>query len=264
MDRAAAAADLWDRIIVLVDDLAETDWQQPTPCPGWTVHDLIGHLSGLQTGFDSGAHVPAPQGWEPDPTASPVDAWTGMGVAARRGWSGEQLRTELGQAREGHVARLSAVDDWSAEADGPIGRTSEDGLFQVRMMDVWVHLQDLRSALGLPLETDDTSDAAAAAHGYVVGLVPWLYVRKAGAQEHATMRLTVGAPVDLDTVLEVSMGRARHNPDADPGVCGVTASAAGLTLLAVGRFGASQLRALGQLDWSGPRGEEFVERARLF
>ncbi len=78
------------------------------------------------------------------------------------------------------------------------------------------------------------------------------------------MRVAVGPPVDLDTVLEVSVGRARRNPEADPGVCSVTGAAAAFTLLAAGRHEPGHLRDLGLLDWTGPRGEEFVARARLF
>jgi uncharacterized protein (TIGR03083 family) len=264
MDRAAAAAGLWDRVAVLVDGLDPADWERPTPCPGWDVRDVVGHLSGIQVGFDAGVAEPPPDGWEPDPSASPLDAWAEAGVAARRAWDRARLRVELDDARRGHVARLAAVEDWSAQADGPLGRTTEDGLFQVRMFDVWVHLQDLRVALGLPVEHDDTSPGARAAHGYVAGLVPWLYVRKAGAQEHATMRVALGPPLDVDTVVEVSMGRGRLNPDADPGICAVTGSPSALTLLCAGRSDAEALRAAGFLDWSGPRGEEFVARARLF
>jgi uncharacterized protein (TIGR03083 family) len=264
MDRAEAAAGLWDRIIDEVTELADADWSRSTPCPGWDVHDLIGHLSGLQVQFDGGDTVPPPEGWEPDPDLPPMDAWTAAGVAARRDWLREDLLTELRHARNGHVDRLSKVEDWSAPADGPLGRTTEDGLFQVRMFDLWVHLQDLRVTLGKDVEADDISPAASVCHGYVFGLAPWLFVKRAGAQEHATMALRFGPPLDVDTVVEVSMGRGRLTPEADPGECAVTGKPAGLTLLAAGRRDAAALREAGLLDWSGPRGEEFVQRARLF
>lgn len=264
MTRAETAAALWDRVIALADGLDEADWARPTPCAGWTVQDLLAHLSGTQVGFDAGTYVPPPQGWEPPADAPPLNAWTEAGVAARRGWDPERIRKELGEARDGHVARLDAVADWSAPADGPTGRTTEDGLLQVRMFDLWVHLQDLREALGMPVEADDTSEAARVAHGYVVGLLPYLFVKRVGAQEHQTMRLRLGAPVDLDTVIEVSVGRGRFNPDADPGDCAVEGSPAALTLLCAGRHDEEHWHELGLLDWSGPRGEEFVERARFF
>jgi uncharacterized protein (TIGR03083 family) len=264
MDRAAAAEGLWDRVLAQVDALADDDWDRPTPCPDWSVHDVVTHLAGVQTGFDGGPTVAPPPGWEPDPAHTPVEAWAEAGVAARRSWDRGRVRAELAAALAGHVARLQAVTDWSAPADGPIGRTTEDSLFGVRMFDVWVHLQDLRAALELPPEADDTSDAARAAHGYVWGLVPWLFARRAGAQEGATMRLALGAPLHVDTVVEVSDGKGRLNPAADPGICSVTGSPAGLTLLATGRRPPAALRASGLLDWTGPRGAEFVERARMF
>jgi uncharacterized protein (TIGR03083 family) len=264
VDRAEAAAGLWDRVVDEVAGLSEADWERPTPCEGWRVHDLIGHLSGLQVQFDTGESVGPPEGWEPDPSLPPMDAWTGAGVAARRDWLREDLLTELRRARNGHVDRLSKVEDWSVPADGPIGRTTEDGLFQVRMFDVWVHLQDLRVAVGEDVEDQDISPAAAVAHGYVWGLVPYLFVKRVGAQEHATLGLRFAAPLDVDTVVEVSMGRGRLNPEADPGSCSVSGAPAGLTLLATGRRTPEALREDGLLDWSGDLGTSFVECARLF
>lgn len=263
MDRAEAAAGLWDRIIDAVAQLSETDWSRPTPCPGWDVHDLVGHLSGLQVQFDSGTTVPPPEGWEPDPALPPMDAWTGAAVAARRDWLREDLLTELRHARNGQVDRLAKVEDWSAPADGPIGRTTEDGLFQVRMFDVWTHLQDLHMALERDIDADDISPAASVAHGYVFGLVPWLFAKKVGAAEHASLRLQLGPPLDVDTVVEISMGRGRLDADADPGESAVSGSPAALTLLCAGRCDPEHWRAAGLLGWSGAGGEEFVRRARL-
>lgn len=264
MTRADVARELWDRIVALVDELGEDDWTRETPCAGWDVRDLVGHLSGTQVMFDTGTAVRPPDGWEPPAGATPLDTWTEAGVAARLGWDRARLRAELQQARDGHVARLEGVTDWSAPADGPIGPTTEDGLLQVRMFDLWVHLQDLREALGGPAEVDDTSRAAAIAHRHVIDRVPYLFVKRAGAQELATMRLRLGAPVELDTVVEVSGGRGRFNPDADPGTCAVEGSPGALTLLVAGRHDAPHWSARGVLAWTGPRGEEFVERARFF
>jgi uncharacterized protein (TIGR03083 family) len=264
MTRAEAAGHLWGRIITLVDELGEDDWSRGTPCAGWDVRDLLGHLSGTQVMFDAGTAVPPPPGWEPPAGAAPLDAWTEVGVAARRGWDRARLRAELEQARDGHVARLEGVTDWSAPAEGPVGPTTEDGLLQVRMFDLWVHLQDLHEALGRPADVDDASRAAAMAHRHVIDRVPYLFVKRAGAQEHATMRVRLGAPVDLDTVVEVAGGRGRFNPDADPGACAVEGSPGALTLLVAGRHDAAHWSDRGVLTWSGSRAEEFVERARFF
>jgi uncharacterized protein (TIGR03083 family) len=264
VDRADAAGALWDRVIELADGLEPAAWARPTPCPGWSVQDMLAHLSGIQVGFDAGVDLPVPEGWSPPAGDDPIAAWTEAGVAARRTWEREEVLTELRAARAGHVARLAAVRDWSAETVGPRGVTTEDGLLQVRMFDIWVHLQDLHEALTLDMDADDASAAAVMAHRFVLERVPYLFVKRAGAQEGATMRLTLGRPLDVDTVLAVRGGKGVFEPDADPGVCAVTGSPAALTLLCAGRGEPDRYRSAGLLDWSGPRGVEFVERARLF
>jgi uncharacterized protein (TIGR03083 family) len=264
VDRAEAAAGLWDRIVDEVAELSDADWRRETPCADWDVHDLVGHLSGIQVQFDSGTPVEPPEGWAPPEGTSPMDAWTGAAVAARRDWLREDVLTELRHARNGHVDRLRQVEDWDAAAEGPLGPTTEAGLFEVRMFDLWVHLQDLRVAVGKEVEREDIAPAAAVAHRYVLDRVPWLLVKRVGVPEGTTLALRLGPPLDVDTVLAVRDGRGRFEPEADPGECAVEGAPAGLTLLATGRLGPEQLRSDGLLTWSGVRGAEFVERARLF
>ena len=39
----------WDEIDRVVGGLAESQWQAPTPLPGWTVHDVVAHLIGTES-----------------------------------------------------------------------------------------------------------------------------------------------------------------------------------------------------------------------
>lgn len=263
-DRAAAAQQLWDRLIVVAEAVQGDDWRRPTPCPLWSVHDLVAHLSAIQLLFDGGPDVAPPDDWQPPADMAPLDVWTERGVAARRSWSPAELLAELHAARDGHVARLQATQDWDEATQGPVGPTTQAGLFAVRCFDLWVHLQDLHLALDQPVDAPDVTAAAQAGHGYVLNLVPWLFGKRAGAPEGATMRVTLGPPLDHDSVLRVVDGRARWDPGADAGSDAVTADPAGFTLLAAGRGTPQQWQQAGLLDWSGDLGSQFVERARLF
>lgn len=264
-DAAAAVADLWARVRALAGGLADGDWRRPTPCSDWDVGDLLGHLSGVQTGFDRSAPQPEPPaGWAPPEGASGLDAWTAAAVAARRGWTPQQALTELDAAAAGHEARLGALGGWDEPAMGPLGPSNERDLFLVRCYDIWVHLQDLREALGLGVEDHDASPGAVAAYTYVLGRVPWLYAKRVGAAEGATLRFGLDAPAGVDTVLVVRDGRAAFDAEAAPGDCAVAADPAAFTLLVSGRGDEERWRDAGLLRWSGPRGEAFVQRARLF
>lgn len=272
--RAAVARALWDRVQARVATLDDADWQRPTPCPGWDVKDLVGHLGGIQRFFDHGGAQPSPpDGWTAPAGMHVRDVWTEAAVAARRDWTPQAVRDELAAATDGHVARLEGTTDWAAPTPGPVGETSEDGLFAVRCFDVWVHLQDLALALASqagaeagsrPVDLPDVSAAALVAHRYVLGLLPWLFGKKAGAREGATLRVRLGAPLDHDAVLAVGGGRAGWDPNADAGDCVVEGDPGALTLLLCGRGDPGYWREQGLLDWAGPRGEDLVMRGRLF
>lgn len=264
-EAAAAVADLWSRVLALAGGLGRDDWQRPTPCSAWDVGDLLGHLAGAQTAFDGTAPQPEPPaGWAPPEGAGPLDAWTAAGVVARRGRTREQTLAELEAAAAGHEARLRSVADWDAPATGPTGRTTERGLFVVRCYDVWVHLQDLRETLGLQVEDHDPSAGARAAYAYVLGLVGWLYAKRVGAGEGASLRFVLEPPAGVDGVLVLRDGRAAFDAEADPGDCTVAADPAAFTLLVSGRGDEARWRDSGLLRWEGTGGEEFVQRARLF
>ena len=263
--RAGAMASLWEQAIHLAENLHDDDWSRPVPwTPAWTVADLISHLGGLQSAMNGDPQPEAPDGWEPPPSDSPFDHAMAWPIQTRRDWSPAQRLEELRRAADDHVAALEGTSDWLEVAQGPAGPTTKDGLFHTRCFDVWVHLQDLHEALGRPVRLDDTSEGAAVAHNFVLGLVPWLFAKRAGAQEGATMRVALGPPLEHDNVLCVTEGRATWDQTADPGDCSVTGLPAGLTLLVTGRATPQRWRDEGALDWTGPRGAEFVERARMF
>ena len=263
--RAEAMAGLWEQVTGVAEVLGENDWGRPVPwTPAWTVADLVSHLAGLQSGLNGEPQPEAPSGWEPPADGSPFDHAMAGPIEARRSWTPPQRLEELRRASAGHVAALERTTDWLEVTQAPVGPTTQDGLFRMRAFDVWVHLQDLREALGQPVGLDDVSEGAAAAHNYVLGLLPWMFVKRAGAQEGATMRVALGAPLHHDNVLHVTEGRATWDQTADPGDCSLTGLPAGLTLLVTGRGTAQRWRDEGALAWTGPRADEFVERARMF
>lgn len=262
---AAAMDELWDAVTSTVSNLTPEQWDAPVPwCPGWSVGDAVGHLGGLQSSFNGDPQPDPPAEWTAPPGARPLDEVVGSMVAARATWTADGRVEELRRAAKAHTAGLEAVDDWSAQTTGPLGPTTQEGLYRVRAFDVWVHLQDLREALGRAVNLHDTTQAAAAAYDHVLRIVPWLYAKRAGAPEGSTLRIELGAPVHHDNVLRMTDGRARWDSDADPGDCLVSATPAAFTLLTSGRGTPQRWRDAGVLSWSGPRGEDFVLRARMF
>lgn len=263
--RAEAMGGLWRDALRLAEGLHDEDWERPVPwTPAWRVADLVSHLGGVQSAFNGDPQPEPPADWSPPQNGSPFDHAMAGPIEARRGWDPAQRLDELRRAAAGHVAHLESVTDWLEVAEGPVGPTTQDGLFRIRAFDLWVHLQDLREALGSPPKIDDPSEGAVAAHNYVLGLFPWMFVKRVGAPEGATLRVTAWAPVSHDSVLKVTDGRATWDPTADPGDCVITGSPGALTLLVTGRGAPQRWRDAGALQWEGARAEEFMERARVF
>lgn len=263
--RSQAMDQLWDAITQVAETLRPEQWDATVPwCPAWRVADLVSHLGGLQSVYNGDPQPEPPADWTPPPGSTPFDEAMGPMVAARSSWTPQQRLEELRRARQGHVEHLERVSDWSAETMGPTGPTTEEGLYRVRAFDLWVHLQDLREALGQPVDLADTTPAAAAAFEYVLGIVPWMYAKRAGAPEGSTLRISLGPPLDHDSVLHMVDRRASWDPQADAGDCFVRGSPAALTLLTSGRGTPQRWKDAGALDWEGNRGEEFVARARMF
>ena len=239
-DAPRIATELWDRVIALAECIAPDQWSWPTPCTEWDVHDLAAHMNAVQIDLDTNR--------EPEGGRWPLDPWTAAGVAARRDWTPERLLDGLREARASHARRLAGVMDWNAVVRGPGGEMSETRLLHARCFDTWCHLWDLSVALGEPFDLKDRSDAAALAYEWVLGFVPYLFVKRVGAGEGATLRV-------LDRVLVVRDGRASWGDgESDSAVTGPPAV---LTLVVSGRQ-------VDGLEWRGPYGEAFVSRARLF
>jgi uncharacterized protein (TIGR03083 family) len=265
-EEAAAAGELWDEIITLADSLDEGDWSRPSPCPRWSVKDVLAHMSGLQTQFDNSAPQPSPpDGWAPPADLGPLDAWTEAGVVARRSWSREQVREELVLARAGNIATLEAADP-DATAVGPTGPTTMRGLYGVRMFDLWTHVQDIAMATGRPVDTAGNSTAARDGGRYLFGAVPVLAAKRAGLTEGRRLRIVLTGDDGFDGVLAVTGGRAAWSdePSATEPDGEVRAAPGAFTLLLAGRRSPEQWRSDGVLTWSGEFGAAFVERARVF
>lgn len=267
----AAVDSLWRRLTSLA--ASADDWSCRTPCADWTLHDLVAHLAGMQSAFnaarspDAPPQPPPPAGWQPDGASSGIDRIVAGQVAARVDWGRDRLLDALRSAGDEHVLQLEAAASegaWAERVQGPTGETSLEGLARVRCFDLWVHLWDLSEARGVVPDVEDRSDGAAVASGYVLGLLPWIYGKRLAMPEGASVRVTLDEPLAHDAALVVRDGRAMWERETDAGACVVAGAPGALTLLASGRGTPGRWRDAGLLTWGGPRGEELVQRGRLF
>jgi len=196
----------WDAIGKLGDALDDAEWEMPSECPGWTVRDVLSHMVGTERSL---LGDPAP---DPVSTASHVHNEVGARnegwVAALRGRRGPEVLAEF---REVTGRRLAELRAWPASrfeevGPSPVGQVPYREFMRVRVMDCWVHEQDIRVATARPGHRD--GPAADLAIDRLTSAMPFVVGRQAKAPEGSSVRfdLTGSNTRRLDVV--VTEGRA--------------------------------------------------------
>lgn len=164
---------------LLATGLTEPQWQAPSPCPGWSVGDLVAHTIDLEERL-SGAEIPD---HEPDWSALPdvTDSGRRMepGVDRRRGRERTAVLDELAAVIVTRSAQMADVD-LDATISSPFGREIPmAAMMRMRVFDLWVHEQDIRSAIGAPGGL--TTPAARATLAMIIDSLPRMWAKVVGA-----------------------------------------------------------------------------------
>jgi uncharacterized protein (TIGR03083 family) len=190
--------------VELCRSLERGDWRRPTACPGWTVHDQVAHLAGLEARLlgrptrDAGPLPPLAH------VTSDIDREVEADVHARRGIPVGELLDELAELAGEHLARLRAAPpDPSERLPFLGGRTlPARAALSIRVLDAWTHGEDIRLAVGAP--ADPASLAAEVTAGqFLRGVAGVVERAAAGATALVHLELTGAFPatevVALDT-----------------------------------------------------------------
>ncbi|QNN54258.1 maleylpyruvate isomerase family mycothiol-dependent enzyme [Nocardioides mesophilus] len=180
-ERLQGYVDVWagcvDDVVALLRDLSPEDWDRPTDLAGWDVRAVAAHLAHLESELAGRAQdrVEVP---ELEHVLTPLARYTERGPIARRDWPVDRIVEELADSAAQRLTELRADPPTDGSATAP--RTpagigwSWTTLLSNRIVDVWMHEQDLRRALDRPggLDTPGaahTVDTFLRAFGYVVG-----------------------------------------------------------------------------------------------
>lgn len=147
-------------LLGVLDSLTPADWGRGTPCPGWTVHDLVLHLLGDDLGVLSilrdGHVAPLPAGAS---LADAIDALNDAWIKAASGrFSPRILRDMLAWSGD-ETHRFFASEAW--DASSPMGVSWAGTGRSPHVLEVareyterWLHQQQLRQTLGIELLRD--------------------------------------------------------------------------------------------------------------
>ncbi|MEU4267942.1 maleylpyruvate isomerase family mycothiol-dependent enzyme [Streptomyces sp. NPDC026092] len=205
-------ADAWthsiEAIAELVQPLVEGEWNRATPCPGWSVRDIVSHVIGMECEMLG----------DPRPIHSlPRDLYHVRGefsrymemqVDVRRHHTGPEMTSELEYIL---IRRARQLRNENRQPDhlirAPLGAEQTlEVAYRMRAFDVWVHEQDLRTALGRPGNLDSPG-ALVVRDNLLVGLAK-VVAKDAGAPPNSAVVVDVHGPVEfLRTVRVDAEGR---------------------------------------------------------
>jgi uncharacterized protein (TIGR03083 family) len=238
--RLAELVETWRQAIAefvaLARDLPEDQWHLPTDLEGWSVKDNVAHT----------AHLEAVLAGEPEET-TPVDEaphikdlsgyYTEQGVVARRDRDMGVLADEIETSAASRLADLEAEPPTDGAVPPPrtpggVGWSTER-LLSNRPLDVWMHEQDIRRAVGRP----GGYDTPAARHTIEVlgqGL-PMVVGKRVAPPAGTTVRVDVPDAGKTWTVLVRDDGRAAVVDPVEAPTVRITLSAEDFVVLAGGR-----------------------------
>ena len=267
---------VWNSISSLCDGLTEAEWKTPTDCPAWSVQDQVSHMSGSENGILG----------NPDPDHTPADVshtrsdqgrHNEMIVDYRRSWSGQQVLDEFRRNTAERMAflRSRTDEDLAAEMHTPIGPAPMSEFLSIRIMDAWVHEQDIRRALDRPGHYD--SPAAAQSLNRIIGAMPFVAARRAQAPDGSTVVIDVTGPAGRLIAIAVEGGRGRELEQAPdhgeppelvegrPPTVRITLNAETFNCLGCGRWNPEEVISTGKVAIEGDTalGETIVRQMNI-
>lgn len=151
---------LVNTLLVLSElDLA-VDGARPTDCPGWTVHDQVSHMVGLEQ-ILAGAPEPAIDLPPFAHVASDLDAYMERAVHVRRALPFVSVIDELTGMLPRRLAQYrELIDQGDPEVLSPLGHDRPlSKALPIRVFDLWIHEQDIRRAVGVAPRLSGVSSA---------------------------------------------------------------------------------------------------------
>ncbi|QIG45418.1 maleylpyruvate isomerase family mycothiol-dependent enzyme [Nocardioides anomalus] len=179
-EELAGYVEVWwqavDDLVRLLEELPEAEWSTPTDLPGWDVRACAAHTAHLESVLAGRPEETADIG-EPPHVRGPMGLYTEIGVVGRREASADAIITELREVTTARHTQLLADPPTDGDATPPVifGGVpwSWRTLLRNRPLDVWMHEQDVRRAVGRPGGLDTpaarhTADYLAEGFGYVL------------------------------------------------------------------------------------------------
>jgi len=231
--------DVWRAAMVdFRDAAARAPWRHPSVLPGWTVADVVAHVTSIERalqGYQDPAHTPD---WAALPHAKEgFGRITEVPVDLRRSRSREEVLAEFDETiAEREVALRALRASNPGLVMSPLGTMMPlDDMIAMRVFDTWVHEQDIRVAVG-DLGHLGTAPAHMAA-GRMRQALGFVWAKKVDAPIGATLQVAVTGPgVEFtDTIVRSEDGKGRPTSPVEDPTAALMMSFPGFVALTCGR-----------------------------
>jgi uncharacterized protein (TIGR03083 family) len=204
----------WSSIDRLVRPQPPTAYDALTPCPGWSVRDVLSHLLGFEMML-RGAPVPTYEGEWPVYVNNPIGEFNEAFVQRYRNEPG---LTVLDLLRDQCATSLAALrqltdDEWEKVGWSPEGERPYHRFQETRVVDSWIHLQDIRDALLQP-EDDHGPGEEIVINRFESGL-PYIIGKRMKAPEGTLVQVNLSGRLARSTLIGVENGRAVPTTSSD-------------------------------------------------
>jgi len=187
--------------------LTESDWKTATDCPGWTVQDNLSHLVGIERVLNG---LPATSHRAPDSAhvKNPIGEANENEIDSRRGMSGAEVLAEWNEIATARLTTLRTADEayFAQAVMTPTGPGTVADFLHIRVLDSWVHEQDMRRAVGKPGHL--SGPAAEHTIDRLIRTIPIVVGKRAGTPDGATVVFDITGGVQRHVICAVSAGRA--------------------------------------------------------
>ncbi len=197
----------WGSIDRLVRAQPPEGYEALTPCPGWSVKDVLSHLLGFERMLH-GEAVPTYHGEWPEYVHNPIGEFNEAFVQANRDRPGLEILDDLHVQCARSIAALRALDDagwekvgWSPEGERPYHRFQE-----TRVVDSWIHLQDIRDALLQP--EDDHGPGEEIVVNRFESALPYVIGKRMKSPDGTLVRVNLSGRLARSVSIGVVDGRA--------------------------------------------------------
>ena len=225
----------WHSLSELGASLTEPEWKTATDLPGWSVQDNLSHLIGSERMLE-GLAATEHRGPKPDYIRNPIGEMNEHEVDVRRSSSGADGLREWNEIVAIRLKTLRSADDayFAQPSITPTGPGTLADFLDIRILDCWLHEQDMRRATG---HVGNLSGIAAEhTVDRLLRTIPIVVGKRAATPEGKAIAINITGGVQRNLICEVQNGRAKFVDEAGaPPLATIGLSSESFIVLAAGR-----------------------------